>query len=221
MKKISSISLTIMLLLCFMTGCSSNDAEFASYYDAGLDLISLSRELAGSEEYLKSYTTVNEEGKKLLGRLASSDDLKPAIVFSLDISDEILRSFSVDTSKYSENVAKYLRDNAVSSIASMINIKSGGSDTDTIIASSIASASMTFDHVDVGSHIMYLYIFENSFSYAVTFKPGYDNSVFAEAHPIFDEALSNCRTVDDIIKCLKSYDISSESDDISIVTVRN
>ncbi len=214
MKKFLYLIITIILLICAMSGCSSKNTEFESYYESGFDLISLSLELAESEEYVKSYN-ISTDQQKLLDKLTLLDNPEPVKVFSLDLSDEMIKSLSIETNNCSEAVKAYLASNVMKSIPTIINTKTG--DHNTVVASSVASASMTFDHTGENLPRMYLYIFENNFSYAVNFNPGYDNSVLAVAVPIFDDALSNCSDINDIVKYLGKYGISAEQSDISVI----
>ncbi len=214
MKKALSLTMTIILLVCFMAGCSQRNTEFSSYNEGGRSLVSLSRELASNEEYIKSYN-ITEEQRELLDKLTSSDDHEPVRVFSLEFSENTLELLSIDTDNCFENVKAYLSNNVMTSIPSMINAVSGESSA--VVASSIAAASMTFDLGDAEAPFIYFYIFENEISYAVNFKSGYDDSVFAVATPIFDEELSSCRNVDDIVNFLKKYSFKIDPDDISLI----
>ncbi len=202
--------------MCIMSGCSSSNTN-ESYYDRGLDLISLSHKLASDEEYVKSYN-ITEEQKGLLSKLTELENSKPAVVFSLDIAEKSLNSLPIDAEKCSEDVRTYLLNNTMTSIPSIINGKADGSNF--VIASTVASASMAFDHKGAEASVMYLYVFEGGVSYAVNFMPGYDNSVYAVAAPIFDEALSDCKNVDDVVNYLKTYRIFADPSDISVIVDR-
>ncbi len=215
MKRLRAFIVVIMILICFMTGCSSNNTKYASYYERGLSLISLSKELVDSEELLKSYS-INDEQKNLLDTLKSSDLSEPITVFSVNLPEKTLELLFEDTTQFSETVKSYLLNNAMASIPSMINTRTGG--TNYMVAASVATASITFDSNDVKESVMYMFIFENGLTYAVNFKSGYDNSVFAVATPIFDDNLSSCRSADDMSEYLGKYSITAQSSDISIIT---
>lgn len=198
MKKALAVAIFSVLVLCLMAGCTSSEKSgHTSFYERGLSLIALSRELVSDEAYLSYFGIYSEEQKAILRDLASMDVSDPRMVFSLDISEQAFGTLFGDGEKLSEKVKSYLADSAMSSISGMINTRMG---THFAVAATVSGAQMTFDHAGVRPPVMYLYMFENGYAYAVVFIPGYDNSVRANAAPLLDDDLSGCETAHDLVQ---------------------
>ncbi len=191
LRKVFFIVLTLGIVLLF--GACDNALEGSSdksLYEHGLDLISLLKEMAGSEAYIGIYIGGDEEISTIVANAAKGDYTKPKAVYQIMISeDKLLKLLDItdtDMEGLSDTLKEYIKQRLQNSITSLIN-SSGG--TNMIAASSICTAGKTFvsaadEHI---GNVIYLYTYENAIPVIVTFVEGENGAVSASGSLIFNE----------------------------------
>lgn len=213
------VSLMIGLLSFCMNPASLSAAENSmtktTLYDYGIELIEVISEMASSDAFALLYFPQGEIAD-LIASIGRQDHSSPVAVYQLQIDTESLLQEQAGNvlDQLSESLINQLRKVAASAISAMINAKQNNSAG--IAASSICSTEMTFVTEELTEDTWYLYVFESAVPVLVTFVPGDDHSVSANAQFIIsdDNAVPvNAETVKDMIH---SAGIPAELSEISL-----
>ncbi len=174
----------------------SGGAAVSELYDKGLGIVSKMDAMAESEEYILMMTGSGEI-RDIVGEIGSGDYAKPEAVFKIEIPDSAVVSFYQTNSDY-DIPAKLLPDAVsryISGIAVRVNGLSGAS---AIAATSVISVGECFVCKELKQNTMFLYIFENGYSAAVSFIPGSDGAVAAAGSFLVDRGLNADSSEEDI-----------------------
>ena len=159
-----------------------------SLYDHGLEVISLMREQAGSEAYLRLAGL--PESAMDTAKAAAADgklDKVYQVTFPESSLENLYRLMSNEEmlDSFPESIKGAVRKRMISSVASMINGYFCGQEQ--LAAASICSAGKTFVDYGLGENVIYLYRYSdfNVFPAVVTFLPGEDGAVSANGMVIF------------------------------------
>ncbi len=127
MKRIiKNFPLVLALSLVFLLMACGNDARGKngdkSIYEHGLDLISLMKEMAGSEAYFKLYSN-DPELQELVSAAGGGDYAKPKAVYQMKISDDTISGMAelASIDELSGPLKEYVSSRMQASLANQIN----------------------------------------------------------------------------------------------------
>ena len=170
-----ALMLACVCLLSALVGCAAKPDKTA--YDHGLELIQTMAELAGSEAYL-SITTGSTSVTELLVPVQEGDFSKPAAVYAVRLGDEYLAAMAEwsEISEIPDSIKEVAKQKLIGAFASQIIAYAGAQN---LAASAVCAAGKTFVDESLTESVIYLYVFDNCPSAAITFTPGEDNAVSA------------------------------------------
>lgn len=212
-KKI--IALTIITVMAVgLTACavSKNENKKTSLLDKGLSLIEKVETLSESKEYISLYSA-SEEITNIINDIGSKDYKEPKAVFTLNNLAEIYFDSIVGDVALSDEIKDMVKDRFPSVLPTQLNSKKGAM---TVAATSIITYSDSFIDSTLLTTTTYLYVFDNEYSFMVTFVPYDENIVNATVNVIVNEDLGKCSTIDEVADFLKAA-VGFEEVSVSIV----
>ena len=170
-----ALMLACVSLLSALTGCAAKPGKTA--YDHGLELVQTMAVMANSEAYLAITTGSTEVTEKLIPVQEGTVD-QPAAVYAVKLGDEYLAAMAewIEVSEIPDGIKDIANQKLIGAFASQINAYAGAQN---LAASAICAAGKTFVDESLTESVIYLYVFDNCPSAAITFTPGEDNAVSA------------------------------------------
>ena len=202
-----SIVLAFLIVLsCIGTeAAEQNTSEISAnrqaLYAQGLDLVSLISEMTSSDSYSFIYgASTNEDLANVMDSIRKQDHTVPSDVFEIrtDLQELVVNMASDQSIQISERLMDYLRKRIVISIPSMLNAKMG---YEQAAVASMASAGKTFLEEGLSESMSFLYVFEDAFPVMVSFVPGENSTISANASFVLDERFSTTepKEIEDLI----------------------
>lgn len=212
-KKI--IALTVITVMAVgLTACVGSNTEIkkTSLLDKGLSLIDNVDTLSESKEYISLYSA-SEEITNVINDIGSKDYKEPKAVFTLNNLTEIFFDSMVGDVALSDEIKDMVKYRFSSVLPSLLNAKKGGMTT---AATSIITQSDSFIDSTLQTPTTYLYVYDNEYSFMVTFVPNDENIVNATVNVVINEDLGKCTTIDEVADFLKGT-VGLEEVSVSIV----
>jgi len=175
MKKITAITLSLLILLTALTGCAGKNET--TLYEQGLSLIAIMDEMAKSELYHATMTSSDTVIGKL-GAIRESSFEEPETVYTISLNEDYIAMMSEweEMPDISDTLKEVLNTKLIGAFATQINALAGA---ETLAASAVCAAGKTFVDANCKENLVYLYVFANGVPAAVTFVPGEDGAVSA------------------------------------------
>ncbi len=189
-----------------------NTKKEISLYERGLEIVSIIKEMAGSDEFTALFS-VDTEIRSILHNAGQGDFSQPATVYRIRFSEpaflnSLLDLAETDLKKLSPSLEEALKSKALSSVFTLMNARFGGNNA--LAASSICIAETIFVYDKMEENQIYLYTYENAVPAAVTFLKGEDGAVSATGSFVFYDS-SKADTFDkDIIELLTVFGANIE-----------
>ena len=164
MKKITAITLCMVMILAVLTGCAAKVET--SLYEQGLSLIAIMEEMGKSDLYHATMTSSDT----VIGKLEAirrGDFSEPDAVYTIALNEDYIAMMS----DWEEMNTKL-----IGAFATQINALAGA---ETLAASAVCAAGKTFVAESCKENMLYLYVFEEGVPVAVTFVPGEGGAVSA------------------------------------------
>lgn len=175
--------LALAALLAVFPACGrqdtqdTQDAPGQSLYAHGLELISLMREMAGSEVYLSVYSD-NEEIQSILQRAAAGAQAQPQAVYRIRRGEaDLFQWMGISLEGLSQRLQQVLEEKTASAAVTQINAMGGST---TLAAASLCTAQKLFvSNEEMEQSEIYLYVYESALPAAATFTKGEGGAVLA------------------------------------------
>ena len=189
----------LLFAALFFSACGaerSGQAAASELYDKGLAIVSKLDTMAESEAYLL-LVAGPAEIRDINDEIGSGDYAKPESAFKIDIPDSAVISSFKAHSDYDipANLLPDVIGRFISSIAARVNGMNGAS---TIAAASVVSAGDCFVSKGQKNNTLFLYIFGNGYSAAVSFVPGSGGAVAAAGSFLVGGELNAASSEEDI-----------------------
>ena len=213
MKKTIIMILTASLLM--LTACSTETTTTnnPSLEHKGLELIAEVDTLAENEEYIKLFSG-SPELEAIISDIAKEDYSSPKEIFIIEDLEEIVLQNMLMGESLSEDVRDIIKGRLVHVLPSQINAMGG---VNNIAATNILAHGDNFIFDGLNTDTTYLYTFNSSYSFMVTFAPNNENIVNANVTVVINEELANCETVDEV-KAFLSAVLDFEEVSVSTAT---
>lgn len=213
MKK-TFVALISMLLIFAFIGCTATPKS-ANASDIlrkkGLEMVENMNELAASDEYISSLASV-EDMKKVIAGMPAATPVKAVYSISVDEKQALEMLFANGDFKLSATLDTWLKGKVYTSIPTYISGQSGAL---TLAATSVLTYSTSFVCETLTSPVLYLYCYEGDYCVMVTFIPGQDGAVSANA--VFVPVDAQLETEDGVGAWLKE---KMDYIDFSVSTVK-
>lgn len=198
-KKIVLTIITVMAVGLTACGGSKTDLNQTSLLDKGLSLINKVDVLAESEEYVSLFVA-SDEVANVVFDIGTKDYKDPKAVFVLNNLTEILFDSLVGGASLTDEVKDIVQVKFSNFLPSQLN---SVNDIKTIAATSIITHSESFVNSTLKTPTTYLYVYDNEYSFLVTFVPNDENIINATVNVIVNEELGKSTTVDEVADFLK------------------
>ena len=180
MKKIVSILLVWMMVLCF-SGCaapangeSQPSASTPSLEERGLEMVALLDEMARTDDYIAAMSA-NDAILEVVHQIRQGDYAEPKATYQISFPEDILNTISELGVSLEENnseaLQNQLRQRLAGSLVSQINALSG---TSALATASILTVTDFFAASGLSETVAYLYTFESGYPILITFSPNRD-----------------------------------------------
>lgn len=174
MRRNGRAALAVALILIFalaLCGCGKDKA----LYEQGLSVVSLMREMAGSEAYMQ--LSANESITSRLDAVREGDYSEPTAVYKLDVGDDAMNALmGAELTGISDGLKECMDFRACYALVNQINAADGA---ETIAAASICSVSRSFADKSLKGCAVYLYDYADAPAAAVVFSTGDEGTVYA------------------------------------------
>lgn len=165
----------IWILTLGLCGCGKDKA----LYEKGTSIVSLMREMAGSESYMQ--LTANENISERLDAVRAADYFEPAAVYKLNVREGAMNTLlGAELTGVSDELSECLNYKAYYALVSQINAADGA---ETIAAASICSVTRSIADKSAKGSAIYLYDYADAPAAAVVFCAGEEGTV--EASGVF------------------------------------
>ncbi len=173
MRRNGKTALALLLILVFALGLCGCGRE--ALYEKGASIVSLMREMAGSEECMK--LSANESITSRLDAVREGDYSEPTAIYKLNVQDEAMSTMlGAELTGISDELSGCMDFKACYALVSQINAADGA---ETIAAASICSVSRSFADKSLKGSAIYLYDYADAPAAAVVFSAGEDGTVYA------------------------------------------
>ena len=169
-----------VLVISLFTSCNVNSKSLT---ECGEDVIDLMVEMIESEDY-KALYNLPKECDEILNNLRETDYSEFLAIYEISIPKDRLLDSSVKKENFSKDLYKYVSSSAYVSFASSINTKSGYS---SVMVSTAFAATKSFAKKNMNENKIYLYVFENGTSIAVSFISNGDGVFNATGYFIIND----------------------------------
>lgn len=175
-----AVALLMVFALILMGGCSQQSEQDRqpekTLYEHGLEVISLMKEMASTEEYI-DFLSASEDLKSILLKAGKGDFSKPKAVYRIRISEASFLSLAeVNLDGLPQSLQENLTSRVTSAVFTQINAMGGA---EILAASSVCTAGKTFVSSELAENEIYLYTYDNAVPAAVAFSKGEDSTVSA------------------------------------------
>ncbi len=167
----------VLFALSALSGCQAAQPQRKSLVERGLEMTAAMAELAGSEMYRAAITSADGP-RSVIATMAAGDYSAPKAVYAVSMSEDVLRSLLGIEGELSETLSAYLVGKAYTAISNIIT-SHRGAETIAASASVIYSESFVFEGLEKPT--LYLYQYEGDYFVTVSFLPGEDGAVSAQA----------------------------------------
>ncbi len=195
-KTLSAIIGTVMVFS--LTACM-NTTETAEirldFEDNGLFLISEVDTLAECEEFVALYSASPEINEIVIG-IGKGNYSQPKAVFIIGNLDELVFKNMTQDMSLPSDIEKILKGRFAPILPSQINAMNGAT---ALAATNILYHEDSFICEGLDNTVTYLYTFDNSYSFMVTFTPKDENIVNANVNVVISEDLEKCTTEDEVV----------------------
>lgn len=176
-----------LLLSGACSNLKKNEEKEPSLYERGLEIISIMKEMAGSDEFISLFS-VDTEASSILREAGEGDFSQPAVVYRIRFPEDaflnsLLNFAETDLENLSPSLQESLKSKALSSIFNQMNARFGGAKA--LAASSVCIAENVFVYDGIEENEIYLYTYEDAVPAAVTFLKGRDDAVSATGTFVF------------------------------------
>ena len=209
-KRIIAIGIAVVVVLG-MCGCVEGKKSNKTLYEQGLEVISLMKEMASNDAYLKIYSS-SSEIQDIISSVGDGDFSEPKATYKIAISGEALLVLEeIAGSEVTEGLSDTLKDYVQSKLKSRItNLMNTAGGAMTLAATSICTGEKIFVSDELTEDVIYLYTYENAVPVAVSFTGGEDGAVLATGNFILNEGF-NADTEENIKDFFKEFSVEVEA----------
>lgn len=201
-------------IAAILTACATVKIDNKlSLTDRGLRLINEVDTLAECEEFTSLYSA-SEEISDIIKGISDNDYKEPKAVFIIDNLDKMVYENMFSEIKLPDEIKNIVKDRFAATVPTQLNARNGAT---TIAAASILNHNDSFIFEGLHAATTYLYIFDNGYTFMVTFVPKGDNIVNASVNAVIDDDIGNCTNAEEIVKFFRDK-LSFESVSVSMAT---
>ena len=211
-KKTITIILGIIIVFS-LTACVNTIETHEIRLDLegkGLSLIAEVDTLAECEEFI-ALCSGSSEITEFVSVIAKGNYTQPKAVFMIENLDELVfKNMAQDVSLPSE-IEKMVKGRFAPVLPYQINAMNGAM---AVAATSVLSHGDNFICEGLDNTVTYLYMFDSSYSFMVTFTPNDENIVNASVSVVMSEDLPKCTTEDEVVEYFEN---ALNFEDVSVV----